>query len=251
MRPRRRTVAPHQSLPLPIWLELLVGVEMFYLRISPVNCGYGIPRGNGSAVVVVPGFMGSDRYLKQFREWLSLIGYRAYSSGIGLNTDCPNLLMQQHLYETIRTAYKTTGKKIHLIGHSLGGLLARAAASQMPDIIASVITLGSPFRGIAVHPAVLRALEAVRLRILERHGENVLPRCYTAACTCNFLNSLTRKFPRSVRQTAVYAKTDGLVDWHACITGDPAIDCEVSATHLGMVFSPLAYSLVAHRLAGK
>jgi hypothetical protein len=41
------------------------------------------------------------------------------------------------------------------------------------------------------------------------------------------------------------------LDWRVCQTGDPRVDIEVSATHIGMVFSPLVYSVVARRLAGK
>lgn len=239
-----------ESTPLPIWQELLVGVELFYLRISPVYWGCGIPRGDGSAVIVIPGFMGTDLYLTQFRNWLSRIGYASYYSGIGLNAECPNFLISQHLNETIEKAYRATRRKVHLVGHSLGGMMARAAAFHKPDRIASVITLGSPFRGVACHPSVFRTLELVREQILKRHGEGVLPTCYTGACTCDFLNSLTKHFPKSVRQTAVYTRSDGIVDWHFCRTGNPDYDFEVSATHIGLVFSPLVYSIVADRLAG-
>jgi pimeloyl-ACP methyl ester carboxylesterase len=155
------------------------------------------------------------------------------------------------LNDTIRQAYDETGKKVHLIGHSLGGVLARAAAAQRRDRIASVITLASPFRGVAVHSTVLRAAELVRGQILERHGAGVLPSCYTGACTCRFLDSLTRRLPKSVRQTAIYTKTDGIVDWHVCRTDKPEVDFEVSSTHIGLVFNPIVYNVVAHRLAGK
>ena len=131
---------PDAAVPLPILHELLVGVEMVYLRLSPVYWGFGIPRGDGSAVVVIPGFLLTDLYLTEFRSWINRIGYKAYFSEIGRNTECPNLLIQHKLTATIEKAYKETGKKVHLVGHSLGGVIARAAASQMPDRIASVIT---------------------------------------------------------------------------------------------------------------
>jgi hypothetical protein len=57
---------------------------------------------------------------------------------------------------------------------------------------ASVTTLAAPIRGTVANRAVLRAAEAVRLRILEEHGRGVLPDCYTGQCTCNFLDSLRR-----------------------------------------------------------
>ncbi len=240
----------HEAVELPIWQELLVGVEMVYLKIAPVYWGFGIPHGDESAVVVIPGFLGTDFYLAEFRAWLSRIGYKPYFSGIGLNAECPNLLIQNRLRETIQKAWKTTGRKVHLIGHSLGGVLARAAATQMPDRIASVITMGAPFRGLACHPSVLRAAQVVRDQILERHGDSVLPDCYTGACTCSFLDSLMQKVPKSIGQTAIYTKTDGIVDWQVCLTGKPDVDFEVSSTHLGLIFNPIVYSIVAHRLAG-
>ena len=169
----------NKAVPLPIWQELLVAVEMVCLKVSPVYWGFGIPPGDGSAVVVVPGFMGTDLYLSEFRAWLGRIGYKPYHSKIGLNAECPNLLIRQHLMQTVESARRTTRKRVHLIGHSLGGLLARAVASQMPDQVASVITMGAPFRGISAHSSILRLAEMVRDQILQRHGEDVLPNCYT------------------------------------------------------------------------
>jgi triacylglycerol lipase len=241
----------YEAVSLPIWQELLVGVEMLYLRVSPVYWGYGVPQGDGSAVIVIPGFMLTDLYLTEFRAWLRRIGYRPYSSAIGINAECPNLLIKNHLIATVEKAYAATGKKVHVIGHSLGGVLARAVASQMPDHVESVITLGAPFRGVSVHPMILQAVNMVRGQIHQRNGEGVLPSCYTGACTCRFLESLVLTLPRSVRRTAVYTKTDGIVDWKVCKTGQRANDFEVSGTHIGLVFNPIVYTLVARRLAGK
>jgi len=228
-----------------------VGVEVAFLHVSPVFWGYGIPHGDGSGVVLVPGFMGTDLYLTQLRSWLRRIGYKPYFSGITRNAECPNLLIRQHVNEAIQEACKSTGKKIHIVGHSLGGTIARAVASQMPDRIASVITLASPIRALTGHTAILKTAEAVRKQILERNGRGVLPDCYTARCTCSFLESLKQGFPKSVRQTAIYTKTDGILDWRTCRTGNPSVDFEVSATHIGLVVSPLAYSVIAQRLAGE
>ena len=242
---------PHEGVSLPIWNEMLVGIEMVYLRLSPVYWGFGVPSGDGSAVVVIPGFLLTDLYLTEFRSWINRIGYKAYFSGIGLNAECPNLLLQYKLTETIDRAYKETGRKIHLVGHSLGGVIARSAASQMPDRIASVISMGAPFRGVTLHHSVHTAAQMVRTQILQRHGSGVLPACYTAACTCNFLESLIVNMPKSVQETAIYTKSDGIVDWRVCRTGNPDIDFEVSATHIGLAFNPIVFDVVAHRLAGQ
>ena len=251
MKSRRPRVKEQEVVEMPVWQEWLAGVELAFLRVSPVYWGYGIPHGDGSAVVLVPGFLGTDLYLTQFAVWLRRIGYKAFYSGIRLNADCPNLLIERNLNDAIAQANKASQGKIHIIGHSLGGALARSAAVQMPERVASVITLGAPIRGVAARASVLSAADVVRKQILERHGRGVLPACYTTRCTCEFFESLRRNFPKSVRQTAIYTKSDGILDWRVCQTGNPEVDVEVSATHIGMVFSPLVYSVVAHRLAGK
>ena len=58
----------------------------------PLYWGHGVPHGDGSAVVLVPGFLGTDLYLTQFRNGLRRIGYEPFYSGIHMNADCPNLL---------------------------------------------------------------------------------------------------------------------------------------------------------------
>ena len=249
---RRRTFLKQQEASqFPVWQEWLAPIELAFLQVSPIYWGYGIPHGDGSAVVLVPGFLGPDLYLTQFAIWLRRIGYQAFYSGIPLNADCPNLLIRRNLSDAMGKACAATSGKIHLIGHSLGGSLARAAAIQMPQRVASVITLAAPIRGIAARTSVMNAADMVRKQILEKHGRGVMPTCYTARCTCEFFESLRGDFPKSVRQTAIYTKKDGILDWRVCQTGDPDVDVEVSATHIGMVFSPLVYSIVARRLAEK
>ena len=234
---------------VPIWKEALFAADLLLLHSSPVYYGLGIPRGDGSGVVLVPGFLGTDAYLSQLHSWLGRIGYRPYFSRIGWNAECPNLLIRQRLNESIDKALLETGAKIHLIGHSLGGIIARAVADQRPNDIASVITLASPFRGTVVHRAVLRAAETVRKRILEEHGSGVFPTCYTGRCTCEFLCSLRHSMPASVFQTAIYTRNDGIADWRYCITGESGSDFDVAGTHIGLAFNAAAYAIIARRLA--
>lgn len=239
----------HAEADVSFWSETLVGIEVLLLKAAPVYYGLGTQKGDGSAVVLIPGFLANDVYLVEMYAWLKRLGYRPYYSGIGWNAHCPNMLMRQHLDATMERARKETGRRIHVIGHSLGGIMARAAAHQRPKDIASVTTMGSPFRGTVVHPRVLQAAEMVRERILHKHGGSVLPGCYTAKCTCNFLYSLRRDLPDSVFQTAIYTRTDGIVDWRYCVTGNPEFDFEVPGSHLGLAFNPTVYHLIAERLA--
>jgi len=248
-RSREQSPVPHPRGDQSPWTEVLFGAEVLLLHAAPVYYGFGVPRGDGSAVVIIPGFLGTDIYLTELHAWLGRIGYRPYFSGIGINADCPNLLIQRHLNETIERALDETGRKIHLIGHSLGGVIARSVAGQRPKDVVSVTTLAAPFRGTVMTRSVFLAAEAIRKRILEEHGRGVLPDCYTGRCTCNFINSLKRDVSDSMLETAIYTRHDGIVDWRYCMTGKPEVDFEVAGTHVGMAFNPLAYTIVAERLA--
>ena len=254
---RRRATAPQSAksrnhkaeADISIWKEALFGAELLLLHASPVYYGLGVPHGNGSGVVVIPGFLGTDLYVTHLHAWLQRIGYRPYLSGIGLNAECPNLLIRYRLADTIDKAVKDTGRKIHLVGHSLGGIIARSLAAQRPDDIDSVISLGAPIRGAVLHPSVLNAARIVRAQILTTHGGGVLPDCYTPRCTCNFLSSLRCSIPKTIAETAIYTCDDGIVDWRYCKTGRAEDDFEVPGTHVGLVFNPSVYTIIAERLA--
>jgi pimeloyl-ACP methyl ester carboxylesterase len=250
MAPRKNLFSEHEGeADISIWKEALCATEFFLLHASPVFYGLGIPHGDQSAVVLIPGFLGNDRYLLQLHSWLERIGYRPYLSGIAVNAECPNLLIRHCLAGTIRRARSETERKVHLIGHSLGGIMARSLAGQQPEDIASVITLGAPFRGTVLHQTVRNAAAAVRQSILKEHGQRVMPECYTTRCTCDFLNHLRCEMPASVRQTAIYTPNDGVVDWRYCRTGNGDVDFEVPGTHIGLVFNASAYRIIARRLA--
>ena len=92
----------------PLWREAFVGLDWLALRSSPVYYGFGVPRGDGSAVIVIPGVMGTDMYLQEIYYWLRRVGYRPYMSRIGWNAECVNTLVDR-LSETITTAQAQTG----------------------------------------------------------------------------------------------------------------------------------------------
>jgi pimeloyl-ACP methyl ester carboxylesterase len=238
-----------QAVERPLWLESLVGLDWTMLHLAPVYYGLGAPKGDGSAVIVVPGFMGADFYLVELYLWLRRIGYKPYLSGIGWNADCLNTLTKR-LTGTVSQAHADTGHKVHLIGHSLGGILSRSVAFSHADKIASVITLGTPFRGVRSHPWVLRQAEKVRRRIFARANGGERPdECYTGFCDCPAVNALANGLPASINQTAIYTKFDGIVDWKSCLNDDPATDFEVTGTHIGLAFNHQVYSHIAKKLA--
>jgi len=249
--PAKARFIPHEEIssPLPIFAEPFALLELATLRLAPVYYGMGVPAGDGTAVVLVPGFLGLDLSLFELHAWLSRVGYRPYFSGMGFAADCPNLLAQQ-LAETIERAYAETGRRVHLVGHSLGGVFARSAAVRMRDRIASVTTLGTPFRGLVVHGFVLALAKLVRHEIRKSYP-NPREWCATSRCSCDFGRSLRRTWPRAVAQMAIYSRDDGIVDWRYCLTGDPKVDVEVGGTHLGLIFNPNTYLHIAERLAAR
>jgi len=237
------------EIQLSKWHETLMGMDLLMLHGSPVYWGAGVPPGDKSAVIILPGFLHSDVYLMVLYAWLSRVGYRPYYSGIDLNAECPDLIIRFHLIELLQRARAETGKKVHLIGHSLGGVIARSLAAQKPSSIASLITLGSPLHGALLHRSILRDAEAVRRYIRHKHGVKVPPECYTQECKCKFMRAQRRGVPASIPQTSIYTCNDGVLDWQACRTGDPEIDVEVRGTHAGLAFNPDVYRTIGNRLA--
>jgi pimeloyl-ACP methyl ester carboxylesterase len=216
---------------LPLWREAFAGADWMRLRFSPVYVGIGVARGDGQPVVVVPGFTARDESLLELKVSLERMGYRAYYSGLGRNVGCPADLTGT-LLETVERAYAHTGQKVNLVGHSLGGCLARAVAIRCPDTVAHVITLGSPVRGASVHPWVLAAGEMLG------HGD----------CDETCYLPMQAELPRDVGETCIYTKTDGVVDWHTCATR-ASRKIEVNGTHVGLIWNPQAYREIARVLA--
>jgi pimeloyl-ACP methyl ester carboxylesterase len=228
-------------------------MDWLALRASPVYYGVGVPRGNGEPVVVIPGFLGSDTYLMEMFNWLRRIGYTPYYSRIGRNAECPDVL-RERLFATIDEAQIENGSKVRLIGHSLGGLLARSAAQERPDQVSQVICLASPFNDIRVHPMVLAAADFVRDRIKAQRKSSVNEQkrdCYTGGCTCAFASSLRGDFPESVHRAAIYTETDGVVDWQSCVEDEEELNTKVSGTHSGLAFNPQVYRKIAKLLAAR
>lgn len=235
---------------LPIWREAFFALDWLSLRASPVYYGIGVPRGDGAPVILVPGLLGSDAYLLEMYYWLRRIGYRPYRSGIGRNLECPDILSER-LIETVDRAHEETGRRVHLIGHSFGGTIARSVAVRRPQQVAQVITLAAPIREIRAHPLVLTVGRFVRNAVVARRAEEqVKATCYTGTCTCPFVRSLTNgQMAPTVQRLAVYTKTDGMLDWRSCSDEDERSNVEVSGSHVGLVFNPQVYRTIAVSLA--
>jgi pimeloyl-ACP methyl ester carboxylesterase len=232
----------------PSWRETLTGVQWLRLQRSPVYRGARAPRGDGSGVLLVQGFLTHRAYLETLRGWLERLGYRARIANLGWNADCYDVLADLVADEAERLR-ATAAERVHLVGHSLGGLLVRAVTARAPERIASLTTLASPFRGLRVHPGLRLSNLAVRAVVHRQRDPGVFPACMTLACPCATVRSLAAPLPVQLPQLAIVPPGDGLVDWR--YEADPATTrvVEVPGSHLGVVFEPAAYEALAQHLA--
>jgi pimeloyl-ACP methyl ester carboxylesterase len=193
------------------------------------------PRGDGHPVFVLPGFLTNDGRTRHLRRFLVSLGYQTYGWGEGVNwgpTDHAIAAIERRLQE-IRRRH---GRKVTLIGHSLGGLLARELAKRFPGDICAVVMLGSPIR----LPTATSL--AVFFRLLARfhrtaHGMEI--------------EELNRPPPASMPVTAIYTREDGIVAWESCLeqAGERRENVEVRGAHSTLASNPMALAIVADRLA--
>ncbi len=117
--------------------------EYWALRADPVYRGTGMPRGDGKAVLVLPGLFANDFYLQPLRTWLGRIGYKPTVSTIAINAGCSRRLIER-VEAGLERQLKSTEGPVAIIGHSRGGMLGKAIASRLGDRCAHFIALGSP-----------------------------------------------------------------------------------------------------------
>jgi pimeloyl-ACP methyl ester carboxylesterase len=193
-------------------------------------------------VILVPGFMGTDAYLYEMYLWLGRMGYKAVMSGIGLNAECPNRLTRR-LLKTMTRTYLETGKPVRVVGHSLGGLIGRRAVLERPELVSQLIYMGSPVQAVHAHPAVVATAVAVHAAMA------MVTDCMTDHCTREFERDISRPLPNDIHHAAIYSRGDGVVDWHDSQEDEPERNHEVGGTHIGLVYNPRAYRVLANLLA--
>jgi triacylglycerol lipase len=198
--------------------------------------------------MLIPGFLAGDASLGPMAAWLKRAGYRPARAGMRANVDCSGALIAR-LEERLERVTQEQGMRAVVIGQSRGGALAKVVAVRRPDLVAGVVTLGSPqMAPLAVHPLVRVQLHA--LGALGSLGAPGLFRrsCLDGDCCAEFWTELAGPMPAGVGLVAVYSKSDGIVDWRACL--DPGADeqVEIATSHVGMAVSPAAWKAVASAL---
>jgi triacylglycerol lipase len=140
---------------------------------------------------------------------------------------------------------------VQIVGHSLGGMLARGLAVRRPDLISGVVTLGSPMLAPGAHHASLARSVDVLVRLSRAGVPGLMSSdCVAGSCARQSFEESRRPIPTGVAFTCVYSRRDGIVDWRACI--DPmAASVEVSTSHVGMALDPRVIDHVVGALQGQ
>jgi len=220
--------------------------QLSSLLCSSVYHGRQVQRGNGQPVLLIPGFFTGDWMMTIMAGWLNRLGYQAYFSGINWNVDCPNLTSELLGWRLDQIAQETECP-ITVIGHSLGGMLARSLSVSFPEHVSQAIAIGSPIDGtLRVNPLVpftFRVLQNVRMR-----RKATLPTCGSQQCSCQFAQTFSAALPTGRKFTSIFSKQDEVVDWRACI--DPyGANLEVPGRHVSLIVNPAVYRLLAELLA--
>ncbi|MEO1043562.1 MAG: alpha/beta hydrolase [Pseudomonadota bacterium] len=197
------------------------------------------PSGDGHPVIVCPGFLTSDRATGLLRRFISSKGYETFGWELGRNLGPGSTGGNfELLAEKVHIAYQRSGRKVSLVGWSLGGVMARELAKQFPDQIRQVITLGSPLSG---------KVEASTISWLYNQIAGQVP---MPAYMQQLMERLSEP-PADVPSTSIFTKTDGIVHWRGCIEPKTKTtdNIEVYASHCGLGVNPSVYFAIADRLA--
>lgn len=192
-----------------------------------------VPRGDGSPVVLVPGWRAPEASMAPVGLYLRALGHDVHGWGLGVNEGFPERDVE-HVVARVTGLQERTGRRVALVGWSLGGLIARETARRLPDSVRHVVTYGTPVVGGPTWTLGARAYGARECRrIADLNAE------------------LDRTDPIRVPVTAVWTRRDAVVDWPACLDRvSPRVrHVEVGSTHLGLGLDPDVLEVVGRSLA--
>jgi pimeloyl-ACP methyl ester carboxylesterase len=191
------------------------------------------PRGDGHPVVVFPGLAASDLSTLPLRAFLRERGYRPHGWDLRFNFGPRAGVLAQSL-ERVRRIRAQTGRKVSLVGWSLGGVYAREIAKLLSDDVRCVITLGTPFTGDPKANNAWRIYEFASGHSLDDREQI----------------ERVREAP-PVPTTSVFSRSDGIVAWQCCLQQRGALSesIEVTASHVGMGVNPAAWYALTDRLS--
>lgn len=232
--------SPH---PLNSLLEARAFLEMALLPAS-LPLLMNAPRGDGHPVLLVPGFLAGESTLIALKLFLQNKGYDVHTWGLGRNVG----FRSKHanaLPQKIRYLHHVTGRKVSLVGWSLGGVFSFYGAESTQECVRSIITLGSPVSvdtAGSQSPSTMKALYRLVSHRLGASAHMMQPRA----------KAMRERRRLPIPTSCLYSLTDGVVPpQEATIDGDPSLheNIQVAGSHIGLGFNGIVLSIVANRLA--
>ena len=207
--------------------------ERAHLRIANPWLRRAAP-GDGHGVMVLPGFLSSDKHNRSLIDYLQSLGYAAVGWGQGANTGPTSDKLEGLAKQFEQLSARSEGN-VSLIGHSLGGIYAREMARQFPERVRQVISLGSPigkYRDTATSA--------------DNFGKLFGSNADQAAGRQHIVDA------PPVPTTTVFTRSDGVVPWHQSVQKNghqKTENIEVKGSHCGLTVNALVWYLLAERLA--
>ena len=245
--PSRRAVVRHAHVGSPRTLHsILEPRALLELALLPASLPLLLqaPRGDGHPVLLLPGFLADEKSLIALKLFLQSKGYAVHTWGLGRNLG----FRSKHasaLPQKIRYLHHITGRKVSLVGWSLGGVFALYGAETTLECVRSIVTLGSPVSVDAAGSQSPRAVRAI-YRLASHHlgaaAHVMQPRAKT----------LRERRRLAIPTSCLYSLGDGVVPpQEATIDGDPVLheNIQVPGSHLGLGFNGIVLAIVADRLA--
>jgi pimeloyl-ACP methyl ester carboxylesterase len=216
------------------------------LRRASPYCGR-VPARLADPVILVPGFLAGDTSLSFMARALRQQGFRTYRSHIHANIGC-TLTAAEELEARLESIAARRGSRVQVVGHSLGGMIARGVAVRRPDLVSGIVTMGSPMMAPGAHHGLLTRSVDVLVRLSRAGVPGLMSEdCVGGDCARQSFEESRLPVREDVAFTAIYSRRDGIVDWRACV--DPSARAiEVTASHIGMAVDPRVLDHVSSAL---
>jgi len=190
-----------------------------------------LPKGS-STVFLIPGWMAPEISMEPLRLFLKSLGYEARHWGLGTNAGDP-MRHRERMVEIVSRAAVQQGRSVALVGWSLGGVIARETARRVPKSVSGIVTYGTPVIGGPTYTIAAKAWGPAQCQQISSR-----------------LQELDSTFPIQVPIAAIFARTDEIVSWPACIDriSPKVTHLEVHSPHIAMGFDPAVWGTIARQL---
>lgn len=205
------------------------------------------PEGDGRPAILIPGFLAGDPSLTRMAKWLRTGDFSLVRSGIRWNVDCMERTVSS-VEARLEEAVDRDGRRALVVGQSRGGAIGKVLAIRRPDLVETLVTLGSPLLNqTAVHPRVWPSITLVGGLGSVGVPGLLSTECMQGDCCRTARHQFLMRFPDEVRFISFYSKNDSVVKFESCL--DPASEqIEISSSHLGMGVDAAVWEILAGEL---